>query len=247
MSSSLGQEQTSEMSPQLKARIAGLLYLLITIAAPFGELFVRGKLLVKDDVAATATNILANESLYRLGGVADLIAFACDVALAALFYALLKPASRSASLQAAFFRLMHAAVVSVATLAYFAPLLLLGRSTPGFATEQLHSLVSVCLQVHGQGYNIGLFFFGIHCVLVGYLIFRSTFLPRVLGPLMAIAGVCYLINSLATFLAPAFKAQIYPLILVPAGVAELSLMLWLIFAGLNAERWKQQASGLVNQ
>jgi hypothetical protein len=230
------------MSPRRKARIAGLLYLLITIAAPFGEMFVRGRLVVRSDAAATAANILANESLYRLGGVADLIAFACDVALAALFYDLLKPASRSASLLAAFFRLMHAAVVSVATLAYFAPLLLLGRAMPGFATEQLQGLAALCIRVHGQGYNVGLFFFGIHCLLVGYLIFRSTFLPRVLGPLMAVAGACYLINSLATFLAPALKAQIYPLILMPAGVAEVSFMLWLIFAGVNAERWQQQAS-----
>lgn len=232
-------------SARAKARLAGLLYLIITIAAPFGELFVRGKLVVRNDATATASNILANETLYRLGGIADLIAFACDVVLALIFYDLLRPASRSVSLLAAFFRLMHAAVVSVAALAYFAPLLLLRgeQHLATFTAEQLQALSLVALRMHGQGYNIGLLFFGIHCLLVGWLIFRSTFLPRVLGPLMAIAGLCYLINSFATFLAPAFKAQIYPLILMPAGVAELSFMLWLIFAGVNAKRWKEQASG----
>jgi len=242
MSTTGMKQKSAETSPRLRARIAGLLYLVITVAAPFGELFVRAKLVVRDDAAATATNILANQSLYRLGGVADLVAFACDVALAVLFYELLKPASRSVSLLAAFFRLMHAAVVSVATLTYFAPLLFLrgSRHLNGFSAEQLQGLTLVCIRLHGQGYNIGLLFFGIHCVLLGYLIFRSTFLPRILGPLMALAGLCYLTNSLASLLAPAFKAVIYPYILMPAGIAELSLMLWLIVVGVNVQRWKEQ-------
>ena len=116
----------SDTSPRTTARIAGLLYLVITVAAPFGEVYVRGRLIVKGDAAATAANIGANESLYRLGGSADLVAFACDVAVALLLYELLKPVSRSLSLMAAFFRLMHAAIVAVATLAFFAPLLILG-------------------------------------------------------------------------------------------------------------------------
>lgn len=228
-----------ELSPRSTARVAGALYLLITLAAPFGELFVRGRIVVKNDAAATAANIVANESLYRLGGVANLIAFASDVAVALLFYELLKPAGRSVSLLAAFFRLMHAAVVAVATLTYFAPLLLLGgtQRLSAFNAEQLQELAYTCLRLHGQGYNIGLLFFGIHCILVGYLIVRSAFLPRLIGALMTLAGLCYLINSFASLLAPAFKAKIYPMILMPAGVAELSLMLWLLIVGVNVQRW----------
>jgi hypothetical protein len=145
---------------------------------------------------------------------------------------------------AAFFRLVHAAIVAVATLTYFLPLLLLGNAPflNVFNAEQLQALSFVSLRLHGVGYNIGLVFFGIHCALVGYLIWKSTFLPRVLGPLMALAGVCYLVNSFAAFLAPAFKAQIYPAILMPAGVAELSLTAWLLFVGVNVQRWEPQAS-----
>jgi Domain of unknown function (DUF4386) len=237
-------EPISETSPRRMARIAGLLYLLITLAAPFGELYVRGRLVVAGDAAATATNILTNESLYRSGGVADLIAFAADVAIALVFYELLKPAGRRVSLLAAFFRLMHAAVVAVATLAYFTPLLLLERAPNlrGFNVEQLQGLSLVSLRLHGVGYNIGLVFFGIHCVLIGYLVYRSTFLPRVLGPLIGVAGMCYLINSFAALLAPAFKARIYPAILMPAGLAELSLTVWLLVVGVNVQRWKDQAA-----
>ncbi len=237
--------RAAEASPRTKARIAGLLYLVITVAAPFGELYVRGQLIAKGDAAATAANIAANESLYRLGGSADLVAFACDVAVALLFYELLKPVSRSLSLMAAFFRLMHAAIVAVATLAFFAPLLIL-RGAPhmaAFTPEQLQGLAFTSLRLHGQGYNIGLVFFGVHCVLIGWLIFRSRFLPRIFGPLMAVAGLCYLINGFAALIAPAFKTQIYPAILMPAGVAELSLMIWLIAAGVNVQRWNEQSAG----
>jgi hypothetical protein len=233
----------TEASPVAIARLAGLLYVVITIAAPFGELYVRGKLVVKGDAAATATNILAHESLYRLGGCADLLAFACDAAVALLFYALFKPAGRNASLLAAFFRLMHAVIVSVATLAYFAPLLLLQGTAylNVFNPDQLQALALVCLRLHGQGYAIGLLFFGVHCAIVGYLVLRSTFLPRILGGLMALAGLCYLLNSFASFLAPMVARQLFPWILLPALPAELGLTLWLLVKGVNVDRWKQQA------
>jgi hypothetical protein len=193
MSTAVMTERIAEASPRFNARLAGLLYLAITIAAPFGELFVRGKLIVNRDAAATATNILAHESLY---------------------------------------------------VAYFAPLLLLGGAPhlSVFNLDQLQALALLCLSLHGQGYNLGLVFFGFHCVLVGYLIWRSTFLPRILGWLMAIAGLCYLINSFTSFLAPSLKAQIYPYVLMPAGIAELSLTAWLLVIGVNVGRWKEQAN-----
>jgi hypothetical protein len=218
-----------------QARAAGVLYLLIIFAAPFAEVFVRGRLVVSGDAAATAANILANERLYRLGGAADLVAFACDAAVAVLLYELLKPVSGSLSLVAAFFRLMHAAIVAVSTIGHFAPLVLLGGAhfLSAFQPEQLQALALASLRLHGRGYVIGLAFFGLHCLVVGYLIARSTFLPRILGWLMAIAGLCYVINSFANLIAPAFQALLYPYILAPGGVAELSLCVWLLAKGVN--------------
>jgi hypothetical protein len=236
--------QIAEASPRLKARIAGVLYLLIIVAAPFAEVFVRGKLVVYGDAAATAANILAHEPLYRLAGAADLIAFTCDAAVALILYQLLKPVSRSLSLFAAFFRLLHVAIVTVNTLNHFAPLVFLGGAhfLTAFKTDQLQALALASLSLHGTGYNIGLVFFGFHCLLIGYLISRSAFLPRILGGLMAIAGLCYLTNSFANLLSPAFAGHLYPYILLPSGVAELSLCLWLMVMGVNVQRWKEQAS-----
>jgi len=244
MSADAIKQRITETPPGLKARAAGVLYLIIIIAAPFAEVFVRGRLIVSGDAAATATNILAHEPLYRLAGTADLIAFICDAAVALIFYELLKPVSRGLALFAAFFRVIYVAVVTVNTINHFAPLALLGSAhfLSAFKIDQLQALALASLSLHGTGYNIGLVFFGFHCVLIGYLISRSAFLPRILGVLLAIAGLCYLINSFANLLSPPFAGHLYPYILLPSGVAEISLCLWLLVKGVNVQRWKEQAS-----
>src|SRR5262249_3741752 len=106
---------------------------------------------------------------------------------------------------------------------------------------QKGGLAVLFLHLHGQGSNIRMVLFGSYNLLIGYLILRSTFLPRILGVLLAISGFCYLINSFANFLSPAFAAHLLPYILVPGG-AELLLALWLVVIGVNVARWQEQAS-----
>ena len=125
MSVAVRTERIAEASPRFKARIAGVLYLIIIIAASFAEFFVRGRLVVGGDPAATATNILAHEPSYRLGASAVLIYLSCDTAVALIFYELFKPVSRSLSLLAAFFRLIEVAILGGNLLNHLAPLLLL--------------------------------------------------------------------------------------------------------------------------
>jgi hypothetical protein len=239
-------QRITEWSPRFKARLAGALYFIGGTLGGFAEVFVRGRLVVHDDAAATTANILAHESLYRLGGTADIISLACDTAVALLFYDLFKPTSRSLSLLAAFFRLTWVASMALNSLNYFAPMVLLGGAhyLTAFKPDQLQAMAYTSLRLHAQGYNIGLVFFGITCLLLGYLIFRSTFLPRVLGVLIAIAGLCYVINSFTNFLAPAFARSLFPWILLPAFPGEFGLMLWLVVFGVNARRWKAQAEGI---
>jgi hypothetical protein len=236
-------EWTAEASPRFKARMAGLLYLIVGVAGGFAEVFVRGKLVVSGDAAATAANILAHESLYRFGGVADLIGLAGDTALAVIFYELFRPVSRSLSLLAAFFRLMFVAVMAANTVNHFAVLIFLrGSHDAGtFTAAQLQTQAQVALRLHALGYNIALVFFGVACLLLGVLIYRSTFMPRLVGVLAAIAGVGYLINSFVHFLAPSFGAFGFQYVLVPCGMGELVLILWLAVMGVNSQRWKERA------
>ena len=207
------------------------------LTGAFAIIFVGGRLFVFGDAAATATNILAHESLFQLGFAANLIQFACYVAVTGLFYDLFKPVNKSLSLLAAFFSLVGCAIGAVSCLFEFAPLTVLGGAQylNVFTLEQLQALSFMFLKLYGQLFNISFVFFGFYCLLIGYLIFRSTFLPRILGVLMAIAGLGWL-----TFLSPALTHALSPYILT-AGLGEVSLTLWLLVAGVNAERWKEQA------
>ena len=159
--------------------------------------------------------------------------------MTALFYSLFKAVNRSLSLLAAFFSLVGCAILAFASLFRIAPLVVLGGSQylSVFKVEQLRALASLFLELYGQGVNICFVFFGVYCLLIGYLIFRSAFLPRILGVLMACAGLGWL-----TFLSPPLANSLSPYIVVLGFLAELSLMLWLLVMGVNVQRWKERAS-----
>jgi hypothetical protein len=160
--------------------------------------------------------------------------------LAALLYELFKPVNRSLSLVAAFFTLVASVVQAISSLFHLAPLFLLGgaRYLNVFTVEQLQALALVFLRLRAAAYhNIGLVFFGLYLLLVGILILKSTFLPRILGVLMVLAGLSYVL-----FLSPPLVRFLQPYILVFPGVGQISLCLWLLGIGLNAQRWTEQAS-----
>jgi len=227
-----------ESSPQVYARIAGVFYLLESLTAVFGQFFVLGRLVVHGDTAATAANILGHEPLMRLGFASSLMAVAFHIAWALLFYELLKPVNRHVSLLATFVILVGCAIQALASLLYLAPLLVLadGSSLSAFTAEQLQALALVFLKLNGQAFNIYLAFFGFWCVLVGYLIFKSTFLPRVIGLLMVFAGLGYL-----TLLSAPLANYLYPFNMAIAGPGEISLLLWLLVKGVNVRKWKEKA------
>jgi hypothetical protein len=233
-------ERIAEASPRCKARIAGVFYLLNGLTYGFAMGSVRGKLVVYGDAAATAHNILAHEPLYRLGFAADLIAAVCYITVTLLLYDLFKPVNRSLSLLAAFFSLVGCAVMALCTLFHLAPLVVLGGAQylSVFKVEQLQALALMFLKLHAQASSIYMVFFGCYCLLIGYLIFRSTFMPRIVGVFMAIAGLGYL-----TFLSPPLANYLFPHILIPAGaLGEGSLVVWLLVFGVNVQQWKEQAS-----
>lgn len=244
MSTALITERVEGAAPRLGARIAGALYLIIIVTAMFSEMVVRERLVFYGDAAATATNILAHEALYRYGGVAMLVAVVCDTAVALIFYQLFKPVGRGLALLATFFRLMPVAILAVNLLNHFAPLVLLkgAPAPPSIRAEHLQSLALASLNLYAYGFKVAMVFFGFNCLLLGYLIFKSLFLPRILGVLMAVAGVCYLTWSFASLLSPALGDRLFAAyILVPCFIAELSLALWLVAVGVSVPRWEGRA------
>jgi hypothetical protein len=230
-------------TPRLNARIAGAFYLITIIMGVFAEVFVRGALVVRDDAAATATNILAHGPLYRFGLAADLVMLACYITVTLLFYNLFKPVGRSLSLLAAFFSLIGIAVLAVNSLNHLAPLIFLGGGNylSAFETNQLQTFALISLRMHARGYLISGVFFGIYMLMLGHLIYRSGFLPRILGALVAVGGLSFLSNSFAIFLLPTLVARL-PDVGMLGGIAELALSLWLMAMGVNVQKWEKKAS-----
>lgn len=223
------------------ARIGGVIYLVIIMAGIFGEVFVRNALVVSGDAVATANNIMASPLLWRMGIGVDLIMQLCDIPLIMIFYVLLKPVNKNLALLNLLFNLIQTAVLVVNKLNLLIPLFLLGDADYLKAIDplQLQSLSYMFIKLHGYGFGVGLLFFGFVCLVEGHLIFRSGFFPKALGLLLQVAGVCYLTNSFAMIIAPKLANVLFPYVLMPPLVAELSLALWMVVKGVDVSRWKQ--------
>jgi len=233
-------DRIAESSPRFKARMAGVFQLLEAITAASPGVFVLGKLVVSGNAAATAANILGHERLFWVGFASLLIGIACHIAWAFLMYELLKPVNKSVSLLAAFVILVGCAIQALTSFFYLAPLLVLtgGSSLSAFTPQQLQALALMFLKFNNYANDIYLVFFGLWCVLTGYLIFRSTFLPRILGVLLTISGLGWVM-----YLYPPLAYHLFmPYIAVASALGEIPLELWLIVKGVNVQRWKEQAS-----
>lgn len=228
------------ISPQRYARIGGVLYLIIIAAGLSGELFVRGSLVVPGNAAATAANIVQSRYLWRAGIAGDLLMHICDVGLMLVFYVLLRPVNQNLARLAILFNLVQTCVLVANKLNLVVPLFLLGDTAymKAFTPEQLQALSYVSIRTHDYGFAFGLIYFGVECVVIGYLIVRSLYFPKALGVMMQIAGACYVINSFAVLLYPPIGTRLVPFILLPPFVAELSVALWLLVKGVDVRKWQ---------
>src|SRR5467141_1476163 len=200
-------ERIGETSPRFEARITGAFYLLTILTGIFAHGFVSGSLVVDGDATSTASNILTHKSLFQLGFAVYLIEMACQIAITALFYDLLKPAGRSVSLLAAFLGFAGCVIKTFSRLFFITPLFVLGGAPylSVFSADQLQALALLFLKVNDRGAAIALVFFGFYALLTGYLIIRSTFLPRILGVLGILGGLGWL-----SFLYPPFGYRLFP-------------------------------------
>jgi hypothetical protein len=236
--------QTVETSPQGYARIGGVLYLVIIVLGAFAEGFVTNKLVVPGDAATTAHNITASPVLWHLSVAGDLIVALCAVPLLWIEYVLLRPVSKHLVLLAVLFNLVSLAVETISKLFLLVVVPTLGNADylNAFEPQQLQILANLALKSHDIAFNIALIFFGCTCLVNGYLIFRSGYLPKLIGILMQLAGLSYLAACSAALFAPTFADLIIPAILVPPLIGESSFCLWLLVKGVNMAKWKERVS-----
>jgi hypothetical protein len=225
------------------ARIAGFLYLIMFVCGFFSMMYVPSTLIVPGDAATTASNIMASEWLFRIGIVGESVNFLSEIVLVVILYVLLKPVSKTLSLLAAFSRLAMAAIQGINLLNHFTALLLLSGADylTVFEPDQLHALVLLFLNAHNYGALIWQLFFGLHCFVLGYLLFKSGYFPRILGVLMVFASLGYLTESFGNFLFPNYAEIFVWVVAVPAVIGELSLTFWLLIKGVNIEQWEKRA------
>ena len=228
MSTAVTTQPMAKASPRSLARITAAVYLLVFLTAIVGSLI----------TPASPTSMVAHETAVQFGFVLTLTSTAGYVAVTVLLYRLFWPVSRNIALVAAFFGVIGDAVMAFASLFQLAPLVILGGSPGfgGFSTTQLQALAQMFLDLNARAGHIALVFDGPSLLLTAYLIFRSTFLPRILAAPIALAGLGWL-----TLLWPPLASDLLIYIEIVGFLAEFLLMLWLLVMGVNAERWHEQA------
>lgn len=228
------------MHVQRYARIAGVLFLLSMVAGGFGEAYVPSKLIVSGDATATAANLRNFDFLYRLGFASFLVESLCDTALALILYVLLKPVNKQLSLLAAFFGLMATATFAFAELFYFAPQLILGRAYLNtFTPDQVNSLALLSLKLYGYAGMLFTAYYGMAWIVRSYLIFRSSYLPKFIGVLMAIGGIGFVVRNFLLILAPAYASDVLLMLMFPGG---LIMAVWWLVKGVDAQKWNARAN-----
>ena len=231
----------ADISLRQAALVAGIGYLFIFIVNSVANAFIG-----LGDAATTASYIMASESLFRLGLACWVILLVADVVVAWALYVFLKPVSKSLSLLTAWFRLVFTAIIGITLLNLFSGMQLLSGADylTAFEPDQLHAQALLFLNAYAFGFNIGFVFFGIHILGLGYLIFKSGYVPRILGVFLMIAFVGYQIDSFASVLSSNYASNevlFFVFVAIPAVIAELSLTLWLLIKGTKVEQQDNHA------
>jgi hypothetical protein len=232
-------EHTAARTPQPRARLTGIVYLLYFLVASAGWILMKG-LVVSGDVATTANNIVAHETAYRAGLAFDLLGNALYISLTVLLYSMLRRVDRSVALFAALVSLAGCTVQISSGVFRLVPLLVLGpdHALGAFTPEQLQAIALMALKLHSQAFTVSFVLFAMFDFAIGWLIYRSSFLPRFIGAWFMIGGLCAL-----TFLWPPLATALTYVVIPIAALAELALLLWLLVRGVDGERWHALARG----
>jgi hypothetical protein len=208
------------------------------VAGSIGEAIVPNMLVVPGDAAMTAHNITTNDLLFRLGFVAYIVEALTDVALTFFLYVLLRPVRGNLAFSSVLFRLMATATFAFGEIFYFAQTQILRGDAylNTFSTQQLQTLALLSFNVYGAAGSLSTIFYGTGSIILGYLIWRSGYLPRIIGALWVIGGFGFVIATLVFFIAPAYASF---LLMLPMIIALVALGLWLLVKGLDLAKWKE--------
>ena len=232
------------LNPNVTARIAGGLYLLLAVFGAFSRLYVPSSLFVEQDILRTLDNIVASEGLFRMGIVGALVTQVVQIATVVFLYRVLKPVNRVYALLMVVFVLLAVPIAMLNELAFVAPLLLL--TNPEFVTvfsgEQVRSFVALSLDLHESGIMIAHVFWGLWLFPMGYLVYKSGYLPKLIGILLMIGCFGYLIDTATFFLLPDFGVTVSEFTFV----GELLLPLWLVIKGVDKRGWEQRTHAVSN-
>jgi hypothetical protein len=217
------------------ARIAGLLYLVVAVCGGFSELYVRAGVKVPGDAAATAANISASATLFRIGAVTDLVNLVCFLVLALILYGLLKPVGAKAALAMLVFNAVSVAVMTANMVNHLGALLAATSEDYAgtFGASSSAALAMLFLDLHAQGYLLAGIFFGLWLLPLGYLLVSSRAAPRALGVLLMVGSLGYVADAVANVLAPTAAQTLTPLLVLPSALAEVALIFWLLVKGLR--------------
>lgn len=217
------------------ARLAGLFYLIVAVTGGFSQLIVRDSLIEPGNAAATADNIATSAKLFRVAFASDLVNITFFVLTALVLYALLKPTSDWIALGMVTLNAVAAAIMSANTINHFAALRVATSS------GRSDALVMLFLDMHRTGYAIAQIFFGLWLLPLGYLVYKSGFLPRTLGVVLMVGAFSYLAELLAGFLFPDLADNFLLAIAMPAALAEMSFVFWLLARGVGTRPHLQPA------
>jgi hypothetical protein len=236
-------EQMTKTSPKASGRIAGAFYLAIFVAGEIYSVLVPNLGLLNTIDAATLDHIVSHQTAFWAGYPFFLLVVAFRLILMLLFYELFKPVNKSIALLAVYFNIVATTMQAVMAITLLAPLVLLGgaHSLTALTPDQVHALALAAMQLYNPIYYIALAFFGCYDLLIGYLAFKSTFLPRPIGVLMGIAGLGWL-----TFFIPPMATHLLPYNLAAGLLGEGSMILWLLVKSVDAQKW-QELSGKASE
>ncbi len=230
----------SEINPQVYARAGGILYLLIIVLGFTEEFFIRGRITVAGDAAATFANLQKMETLWRIGIALELVVLILTIALSLILYVLTRPVHKELALLALLFNVIALAVEGAYVMQLVEALFPLGSNAylTAFTPAQLEAMTALAMKAHVFGFGIALLLFGPYFLVMGYLIVTSGYLPKPVGVLYQLAGLAYLFNGFVLVLAPRLAGRAFMIMALPVFLGETSFAVWLLIKGVRMERWR---------